>query len=89
MPYSLNRIRDGVGDSGQMSRALWKEDGEVKSEENAKPRVGVQMIVGSHFARTMQHQDYWHTTTITEILEEHDDYVKFKTGNSVYEWKVF
>ncbi len=86
--FKLNRVRDGVGDSGAMSRALWDEAGEVKTEENARPRVGVQMIVGSHFARTMEAQDFWHTTTITEILEEKEDYVKFRTGNSTYEWKV-
>ena len=25
------------------------------------------------------------TTTITEIMEQRDDYIKFKTGNSTYE----
>jgi len=27
----------------------------------------------------------WQTTTVTEILEQRDEYVKFKTTNSVYE----
>jgi hypothetical protein len=31
----------------------------------------------------------WMTTDITEILENQDDYVKFKTQNSNYElWKL-
>lgn len=85
--FSLVRERDGAGDSGSMSRALWEENGELKIEESAKPRVGVQMVVGSMTARTMQWQDWWQTTTITEILEEQENYVKFKTGNSVYEWR--
>ena len=89
MRYSLERRRDGAGDSGPMSRALWEEDGEVKSEDNARPRVGVQMVVGSYTARTMQHQDYWHTTTITEIVEDNENEVVFETGNSTYIWKQF
>jgi hypothetical protein len=27
----------------------------------------------------------WQTTTITEIVEEREDYIKFKTQNSNYE----
>ena len=27
----------------------------------------------------------WQTTTITEIVEQRDDYIKFKTENSTYE----
>lgn len=91
MTFSLYRERDGAGDSGPMSVAFVRNEdtGEVEKEENAKPRVGVVMRVGTYFARTMQYQDYWTTTMVTEIIEERDDYVKFKTGNSVYEWKVF
>jgi hypothetical protein len=89
MPYSLSRVRDGAGDSGQMCNLLWEEDGELKVEPNGKPRVGVAVQVGSHYARTMENQDWWQTSYITEIIEEKDDYVKFKTGNSVYEWKAF
>lgn len=85
--YSLTRERDVAGDSGPMSRAVWEENDKTKTEDDAKPRVGVQMIVGTYFARTMDNQDFWHTTTITEIIEERDDYVKFKTGNSTYEWR--
>ena len=48
------------------------------------------MHVGSITARSYSGQDHWLTTTVTKILEEikNDDvfYVKFKTGNSVYEW---
>jgi hypothetical protein len=43
------------------------------------------MLVGSLTARSYSDRDYWLTTKVTEILEEREDYVKFKTGNSTYE----
>ncbi len=44
-----------------------------------KPLVGCALFVGG---------DEWiRTSTIQEILEDHGDYVKFRTLNSVYEWK--
>lgn len=88
MTYSLRRERDGAGDSGGMSIAFWEtEDGSVDVEHDARPRLGVAMRVGSLYARTMQAQDWWQTTYITEILEEREDYVRFKTTNSIYEWR--
>jgi hypothetical protein len=85
---SMYRESDGAGDTGSVSLAIWEEDGELKHEHGAKPRVGVQMQVGSVTARTYASQDYWQTTTITEILEESETRVKFKTGNSVYIWEI-
>ena len=87
--FSLKRLRDGKGDSGPVSTLFWEEAGEVKQEFGGTPRVGVQIQVGSLTARTMSFQDFWQTTYITEILEETETYVKFKTENSVYEWKHF
>jgi hypothetical protein len=87
--FSLKRERDGAGDSGSMSTVFWKEDGEIKFEDYSKPRIGTVVRVGSFMARTYEQQDYWTTSYITEILEDQGNYVKFKTGNSVYEWKVF
>ena len=84
--YSLRRERDAVGDGGTMSTALWVENDEVKYEYHARPRVGVAMRVGSLTARTYQYQDYCQTTVITEILEDREDYVRFRTGNSIYVW---
>jgi hypothetical protein len=87
--YSLWKEDKSVGDSGGMSMALCVDDGKVKYENNARPRVGVHMRVGSTYARTMQHQDWWQTNIITEILEETENFVKFKTASgSIYEWKV-
>jgi len=88
--YSLCKEDKSVGDSGGMSMALsYDNDGKVKYENDARPRVGVYMRVGSVYARTMQHQDWWQTNIITEIVEDTENYVKFKTASgSIYEWKV-
>lgn len=95
MPYSLRRTRDGAGDSGGMSLAIHPNagpGGEHVYEHNARPSVGTVMRVGSIGGRTYSAQDWWQTTLITEILEERteedgSEYVRFKTGNSEYEWK--
>lgn len=91
MTYSLRRTRDGAGDSGPMSEAIVPkpEGGYPDIEVAARPRVGVAIRVGSPYARSYQAQDWWMTTVITEILEDEPEYVRFKTGNSEYEWKVF
>ncbi len=89
MKYSLSREMDGAGDSGSVSTLLWAEGEEIKVEHYARPRVGVCIQVGSPFARTMQRQDYWQTSYITEIVKEEENYIKFRTGNSIYEWKQF
>lgn len=86
---SLRRIPDGAGDSGTMSNAL-----KIVIDENGKetvkivsnrPVVGANMMVGSSFARTMRNQDWWCASEVIEIIEESEDYCKFKTKNSIYE----
>lgn len=85
--YSLRRESDGAGDAGGMSVALWfDENDELQTKQNARPRVGVAMRVGSVFARTYQEQDWWQTSLITEIVEDREDYVRFRTTNSIYVW---
>jgi len=88
MRYSLSRTRDGAGDSGPMSLAIDYVDGKYVEDGN-RPKIGYAMRVGSYRAGTYSTQDYWTTTRVTEILEERDDYVRFKTGNSEYEWGTF
>ena len=97
MAYSMYRDRDGRGDSGTMSMALLPtyEDGKVVDVEyihNARPQIGYVMRIGSIYARSYSAQDWWQTTVITEILEDTvnedgSEYVKFRTGNSIYEWR--
>ena len=89
MPYSLRRTRDGASDSGPMSLLLRRNaEGEVETK-SGKPEVGWAIRVGSIGGRTYAAQDWWQTTYITEILEDQEDYVRFRTGNSEYEWRVF
>ena len=98
MTYSLRRTRDGAGDSGLMSLAIIPtfdhDTGKIiniEELENGRPQIGAAMRVGSHYARSYGQQDWWQTTLIQEILEERveedgTEYVRFKTGNSEYEW---
>lgn len=91
MAFSLKREGDGKGDIGSRSQAIaWSKDGRMKKIVSHYPTLGCSMLVGSVTARSYSNQDYWITTAITEIIEEIKDedveYVKFKTGNSVYEW---
>ena len=87
--YNLRRESDGAGDSGSQSLGVWLEGEEIKYAHNARPRVGIALQVGSLYARTYTEQDYWQTSLITDILEESENYVRFRTGNSVYEWRHF
>lgn len=101
MTYSLRRISDGAGDSGGMSLAqipVFDQDTgkivDVEQIHNAHPQVGASMRVGSIAGRTFAAQDWWQTTLITEILEDSTEqdgtlYVRFKTTNSIYEWRAF
>lgn len=102
MKYSLQRTRDGRGDSGPMSDAytlIYDAAGKLVNytvEHNAEPKVGVVMRVGTMFARSYSAQDWWQTTLVTEILERRPNpkepesiYIRFKTGNSEYEWQSF
>lgn len=82
----LRRVSDGAGDSGSLSEALkWDGDNKVECVGN-RPILGASMRVGSPFAGTYSKQDWWLTTAVTDIIEDTGDYVKFKTGNSTYEW---
>ena len=98
MTYWMYRKHDGRGDSGSMSMALvptYDENGKVADVQyidNARPQVGYVMRVGSSYARSYSAQDWWQTTAISKILEDTiyedgSEYVRFKTGNSIYEWR--
>ena len=82
--WKLVRERDGLTKQSKDIRWLeWNEQGRVK-ENHDKPAVGRSLLMSPF-------NDYftWMTTDITEILEEQDNYVKFRTRNSNYElWKL-
>ena len=72
-------------DGGSRVEAIkYNDDGICEGTVDNKPIVGCSLLVGSVTARTYSRQDYWLTTEITEILEETDNYVIFKTKNSKY-----
>ena len=85
---TLRRISDGKGDSGARSEAIkWNEDGTFNSIVSNRPTLGCSMLVGGVTARSYSDQDYWLTSQVTEILEDKENYVKFRTGNSEYIWE--
>jgi hypothetical protein len=57
----------------------WNEDGSMKHYFD-EPATGRSLIM-SPFNGSFT----WQTTTVTEIIEQREDYLKFKTGNSNYE----
>ena len=75
-------IREGDGLTKQSEKIIWiefSEDGRFKDQHN---EIGLnRSLVMSPF------NDFftWQTTTLTEIVEQTEDYVKFKTKNSTYE----
>ena len=82
--WKLVRKRDGL--TKQSAGVTWvefNEDGTFK-KTHPLPAPGLSLIM-SPFNQSFT----WQTTIITEIVEEQDDYIKFKTQNSNYElWKL-
>ena len=80
MNWKLVRERDGLTkQSNKVMWVEWNEEGRFK-EKYDEPAVGRSLIM-SPFNQYFT----WQTTTITEIVEERDGYLKFKTQNSNYE----
>ena len=81
--YILTRLNDGLVKRGDIVKYVeWNEDGTSKKiHENIQ--VGRSLILDPRIGYT------WLTTIIIEIIEQKDDYVKFKTENSLYELKTF
>ena len=78
--YRLVRERDGL--TKQSKEVMWiefNEEGRGKSKHE-EPAIGRSLIM-SPFNQFFT----WQTTTITEIVEQREDYIKFKTMNSNYE----
>ena len=78
--WKLVRERDGL--TKQSNDVMWiefNEEGRGKSKHE-EPAIGRSLIMSPF-------NDFftWQTTTITEIVEQRDNYIKFKTQNSNYE----
>ena len=78
--YKLVRERDNlIKESARVMWLEWNEDDTLKNKHD-QPDIGRSLIM-SPFNQFFT----WQTTTITEIVEEREDYIKFKTENSNYE----
>ena len=84
--YNWKLVRESDGLTKESKEVLWLEfnnDGTFKSK-HSEPAVDRSLLM-SPFNQFFA----WQTTTVTEIVEERDDYIKFKTKNSTYElWKL-
>ena len=82
--WKLVRERDGLTkQSKEVKWIEWNYDGSFNAMYDT-PSVGLALLM-SPFTMSFT----WQTTTITEIVEEREDYIKFKTQNSNYElWKL-
>ena len=80
MNWRLVRERDGLTkESKEVMWIEWNEEGRFKSKHD-EPAVDRSLVM-SPFTMSFT----WQTTNVTEIIEEREDYIKFKTQNSNYE----
>ena len=78
--WKLVRERDGLTKQSKGVKWVeWNEDGRYKSDFQ-EPTIGRSLLM-SPFNQSFT----WQTTLVTEIIEQREDYIKFKTGNSTYE----
>lgn len=78
--WKLVRESDGlVRIANDIMWLEWKEDRTFKSKHD-EPAIDRSLIMSPF-------NDFftWQTTPITEIVEQKENYLKFKTENSVYE----
>ena len=82
--WKLVRERDGLTkQSKEVVWVEWNEEGRFQARHD-EPAVGRSLIM-SPFNQFFT----WQTTSLTEVLEEKENYCKFRTNNSVYElWKL-
>lgn len=78
--YKLVREYDGSTQHAHKIGWIEWHDNKKYKEEHNEPAIGRSLILDPHRISYT-----WLTTTITEIVEQRDDYIKFNTENSVYE----
>ena len=78
--YKLVRERDGL--IKQSEDVMWLEFDEIGKfkAKHTEPSIGRSLLM-SPFNQFFT----WQTTVVTEIVEQREDYIKFKTENSNYE----
>lgn len=81
--YYLER-HDGSKHRGNRVQWIeWKENGQYKGEY-PEPAIGRSLLLDYAYGNFT-----WMTTTVTEIIEETDDEIHFKTKNSEYTLKIY
>ena len=79
--YKLVRERDGLTKLGNKAQWVeWSEEYGNGKDLHAGPAVGRSLILDWSIMTWK-----WLTTSVTEVVEQREDYVKFKTENSTYE----
>jgi hypothetical protein len=79
--YKLVREHDGLTkQSEDVIWIEWDETGHFKDRHK-------ELAVGRSLMMSPFHPFFftWQTTPITEVIEQREDYIKFKTENSTYE----
>lgn len=79
---TLVRMKDNNTKVGQTYIIKYNEKGILESKELGRPQIGYSVFIDEGIT-------WWLTTAITAILEESENYIKFKTLNSIYEWKKY
>ena len=78
--WKLVRERDGL--TKESENIIWIEF----NEEGLFKEKFDEIAVGRSLLMSPFNQFFtWQTTTVTEIVEQREDYIKFKTQNSNYE----
>ena len=80
--YTLKRLNDGLTKTGDRVQYIeWDEKREDRGgkESHDDIKVGRSLMLNPRMSYT------WLTTVITEIVEQREGYIKFKTENSIYE----
>lgn len=79
--YNLTKPNDEdfIKKAEKIEWVIWGEDGRVKE---IRPEIEIEssLILDSHFGAFFT----WQTTPILEVVEKTDEYIIFKTENSLY-----
>jgi hypothetical protein len=79
--YKLKRLNDGLTNVGsKIGWIEWNDNGTGKNIHD-EPAIGRSLILDPILGNIYT----WLTTTLTEIIEQREGYIKFATKNSIYE----
>lgn len=78
--WKLVRESDGLTKKSKGIKWLEFNDNGTFKEQFQEVAIGRSLLMS-----LFNHSFTWQTTTVTEIVEQRDDYIKFKTLNSNYE----